>query len=190
MLRCLAMTSALFLALPAAVAFGPAKTARDEPSQMRAKVLFFVATDCLYSDRYFPEMLRLQEEFAARGVSFRWVYPNRYEHLSTVEAHQRQFDALPASISLDADGALTRQAGVHITPEAAVLVRGKDGAWITAYHGRIDDRYVRIGLERPQAEHHDLEIAIQALLEGKPAPPAKGSAVGCSIMSSAAETLR
>jgi hypothetical protein len=189
MLRSLVISSAFFLALPAASALGRSSIVQDEPSSAHAKVLFFVATDCLYSDRYFPEMLRLEKEFASRGVSFTWVYPNHYERLSAVQAHQQQFGAFGASVSLDTDGALTRQAGVHVTPEAAVLLK-KNGAWIAAYHGRIDDRYVRIGLERPRAEHHDLEIAIQAVLEGKQAPPPNGSAVGCAIMSPLVEKLR
>jgi len=151
---------------------------------IHAKVLFFVATDCVYSDRYFPEMLRLQREFTNRGVTFTWVYPNRYERLSAVEAHQHDFAAPVADVKLDSDGSLTRQAAVHITPEAAVLIPGKNGNWITAYHGRIDDRYVRIGLERPQASHRDLEIAIRQVLAGKPAPPPNGAPVGCAIVPS------
>jgi hypothetical protein len=153
------------------------------PAPVHARVLFFVASDCVYSDRYFPEMLRLQQEFAPRGVTFTWVYPNRTESLAAVQAHQREFFAPVADAVLDSHGALTRQASVHITPEAAVLVPGKDHAWITAYHGRIDDRYVRIGLQRPRPTHHDLEIAIDAVLAGHPAPPAAGNPVGCGIMS-------
>ena len=137
---------------------------------MRAKVLFFVATDCVYSDRYFPEMLRLQQEFSKQSVTFTWVYPNRYEQLSAVQAHQQEFAAPVADARLDRDGALTRQAAARITPEAAVLVPGRDGGWVTAYHGRIDDRYVRIGLERPRASHLDLEIALQAVLAGRSRP--------------------
>jgi hypothetical protein len=152
------------------------------PPPVRARVLFFVATDCVYSDRYFPEMLRLQQEFAPRGVTFTWVYPNHTEHLATVQAHQQEFSAPVANAVLDSDGALTRQAAVHITPEAAILIPGYGSNWITAYHGRIDDRYVRIGLERPHASHHDLEIAIEAVLAGRPAPPATGNPVGCGIM--------
>jgi hypothetical protein len=154
------------------------------PSPVHAKVLFFVATDCVYSDRYFPEMLRLQQEFSSRGVTFTWVYPNRYERLPAVQAHQRDFAAPIAEARLDSDGALTRQAAVHVTPEAAVLVPGPHGGWITAYHGRIDDRYLRIGLERPQATHHDLELAIEAVLAGRAAPPPGGAPVGCAIVSS------
>jgi hypothetical protein len=149
---------------------------------VHARVLFFVATDCVYSDRYFPEMLRLQQEFASRGVTFTWVYPNHTERLAAVEAHQQEFSAPAANAVLDSDGALTRQAEVHITPEAAVLLPGPGNTWITAYHGRIDDRYVRIGLERPQASRHDLEIAIEAVLAGRAAPPAAGNPVGCGIM--------
>jgi hypothetical protein len=152
------------------------------PSPVRARVLFFVASDCVYSDRYFPEMRRLQQEFSHRAVTFTWVYPNRNERLPAVEAHQREFAAPIADVVLDNDGKLTRQAAVHVTPEAAVLVPGRDGAWTTAYHGRIDDRYVRIGLERPQATHHDLEMAIQEVLAGRPAPPANGAPVGCAIV--------
>jgi hypothetical protein len=153
------------------------------PATVRARVLFFVATDCVYSDRYFPEMLRLQQEFATRGVTFTWVYPNRNEQLAAVQGHQRQFSAPVADAVLDRDGSLTRQAAVRITPEAAVLVPGPGDTWTTAYHGRIDDRYVRIGLERPQASHHDLELAIAAVLAGRPAVPASGNPVGCGIMS-------
>jgi hypothetical protein len=151
-------------------------------SPIHARVLFFVATDCPYSDRYFPEMLRLQQQFAPRGVTFTWVYPNHTEHLAAVQAHQQEFSAPVANAVLDSDGALTRQAAVHITPEAAILVPGSGHTWITAYHGRIDDRYVRIGLERPKAGHHDLETAIEAVLAGHPAPPATGNPVGCAIM--------
>ena len=152
------------------------------PPPVHARVLFFVATDCVYSDRYFPEMLRLQQEFAQRGVTFTWVYPNHTERLAAVQAHQQEFSAPVASAVLDSDGSLTRQAAVHITPEAAILVPGSGSTWITAWHGRIDDRYVRIGLERPHASRHDLEIAIEAVLAGRPAPPPAGNPVGCGIM--------
>lgn len=152
------------------------------PPPVHTRVLFFVATDCVYSDRYFPEMLRLRQEFAPRGVAFTWVYPNYTERLATVQAHQKEFSAPVESAVLDSDGTLTRQAEVHITPEAAILVPGPKNDWVTTWHGRIDDRYVRIGLERPHALHHDLEMALEAVLAGRPAPAAAGNPVGCGIM--------
>jgi hypothetical protein len=50
------------------------------------------------------------------------------------------------------------------------------------YRGRIDDRYLSLGTERPQAMHHDLEDAIRAVLANKPVPQPGGPAVGCSIV--------
>ena len=41
-----------------------------------AIVLFFTASDCPISNRYEPEMLRLEQEFAPSRVEFWWVYPN------------------------------------------------------------------------------------------------------------------
>ena len=47
------------------------------------------------------------------------------------------------------------------TPEAAILVP-QGGELHEVYRGRIDDRYIALGRERPQAMHHDLEEAIRA----------------------------
>ena len=67
--------------------------------------------------------------------------------------------------------------GVEVTPEAVVLA--KDGEVL--YRGRIDDRWVDLGTRRPRATRHDLEEAIEAILAGRPPPPAPGRAVGCYI---------
>jgi hypothetical protein len=83
---------------------------------------------------------------------------------------------------MDGDGRLALEAGAHITPSAAVLASDRDGKWTVAYRGRIDDRYVRIGLERARVEHHDLENAVAAVLAGKPVTPAAGAPVGCAIV--------
>jgi hypothetical protein len=72
-------------------------------------------------------------------------------------------------------------AQVTTTPEAAVFVP-RNGALREVYRGRIDDRYLSLGTERPQATHHDLEEAIRAVLAGKLVPQPGGPPVGCSIV--------
>ena len=64
-----------------------------------------------------------------------------------------------------------------ITPEAAVYDR--QGRRI--YLGRVDDRYVALGLERPAPTRHDLEEALDATLAGKPVRQPTAPAVGCFI---------
>jgi hypothetical protein len=64
-----------------------------------------------------------------------------------------------------------------VTPEAAVY----DGLGTLVYHGRIDNRYVSLGVERPAATEHDLEEVLAALASGKPSPKRAAPAVGCFI---------
>jgi hypothetical protein len=64
-----------------------------------------------------------------------------------------------------------------VTPEAAVFDRAKR----LVYHGRIDDRFVSLGLERPEPTTHDLADALSAMLAGKRVAPASTQAVGCFL---------
>lgn len=148
----------------------------------RAVVLFFVASDCPISNRTFPEMKRLREEFAQRGVRFWFVYPNKGEHPEQVRNHQAAYDADGEAV-LDVTGRLVEMTGAKVTPEASVLVPAGAAGWHTVYTGRIDDRYVRIGEERPQATAHFVERALNAVLSGGHVETATGMPVGCGIIS-------
>ncbi len=144
-------------------------------------VLFFVASDCPISNRTFPEMQRLREEFASRGVTFWYVYPNQGETAADVAAHQASFD--PRGVALLAPGPeLVRLTHAVATPEVSLLRLDGKANWIAAYTGKIDNRYVRFGQERTQVTAHYAEDAIQAVLAGRtPATPV-GSPVGCAII--------
>ena len=72
--------------------------------------------------------------------------------------------------------ALVKFAGATITPEAAVVVGGR-----VVYRGRIDDRYVDLGRERPAPTQRDLFDVLTAIVAGKPVPHATTQAVGCFI---------
>jgi hypothetical protein len=146
----------------------------------RAVVLFFAASDCPLSNRYIPDMLRLAKQFAPLGVRVWFVYPNPGDTAAVVRAHDSEF-AINAYTALDTEQKLVQLAHVTVTPEAAVFVPAA-GSLREVYRGRIDDRYMALGSERPQAAHHDLEEAIRAVLAGKPVPQAGGPAVGCSIV--------
>jgi hypothetical protein len=182
------VSGALLLAL-ALFASTPAQSAVDlhghpvdplSPAGAHAVVLFFAATDCSVSNRYVPEIQRLQSEFAADGVRFWFVYPNPEDTAATVRTHDAQF-SITSSTALDTSQSLVQRAHVVATPEAAVFV--PDGSSLReVYHGRIDDRYLSFGHERPHALHHDLEVAIRAALAHQPVPPPGGGPVGCAIM--------
>lgn len=155
----------------------------------RAIALFFVASDCPISNRSFPEMKRLREEFASRGVRFWFVYPNAGERAEQVRAHQSAYDAGGEAV-LDVTSALVRLAGARVTPEVALLVPEGDSGWRPVYTGRIDDRYLRIGQERPQATEHFAERALTNVLEGRRVEAATGVPVGCGIVKRGASPAR
>jgi hypothetical protein len=77
----------------------------------------------------------------------------------------------------DPNHRLVALAKASITPEAAVFDRQRR----LVYRGRIDDRYVHLGLERPAPTRHDLQEALAAVVAGKPIAQATTPAVGCYI---------
>ena len=149
-------------------------------SGTRVVVLIFAATDCPISNRYIPEIARLDRELTAQGVAFWWVFPNPGDTLATVKKHARDFSIATPTL-IDFHQELTRMAHAAVTPEAAIFTV-KDGVMNEVYRGRIDDRYIAFGQERPQATHHDLEEAIKAALASRPMPKSSGGPVGCSII--------
>lgn len=171
---------AAFAAQPFATDLNGQPIDRLAPAGAKAVVLFFAASDCPISNRYIPEIERLQRSYASDGIRFLWVYPNPTDTASIVRAHDQQFD-ISANAVLDVNQRLTALAHATITPEAAILVPAASG-WREVYRGRIDDRYIALGQERPHAMKHDLELAIRAVLADQHVPPPGGPTVGCSIV--------
>jgi hypothetical protein len=151
--------------------------ALQAPAGAKAIVFLFTSTDCPISNRYAPEVRRIAERFAPQGVVFRLVYPSPAETASAIRAHIKAFSYENATEALrDSGQALVKFSGATITPEAVVYAGGR-----IVYRGRIDDRYVDLGLERPSATTHDLADALAAVVAGKPVPHPKTQAVGCYI---------
>lgn len=141
-------------------------------------VFLFTRTDCPISNRYAPEVRRLYERFAPRGVSFRLVYVDPSQGPEEIRRHVDEF-GYPMPALRDPGHALVASTGVRVTPEVAVFaLRG--GRAELAYRGRIDDWYVDFGVRR-EPSSHDLEAALESLLAGEPVPHARTQAVGCFI---------
>lgn len=151
--------------------------ALQPPAGTRAIVYIFTATDCPISNRYAPEVRRLAAQFGPRGVLFRLVYPARRDAPDAIRAHMTAYayEGVTQAVR-DPDMALVKFVGATITPEAAVVADGR-----VVYRGRIDDRYVDLGVERPAPTRRDLADAIAATLAGKPIAAATTQAVGCFI---------
>lgn len=143
--------------------------------QARALVFLFVRSDCPVSNRYAPEIQRLHAEFVSQGITFWLVYPDANAGPDAIRAHLHEYHYQLAALR-DPRQALVKATGAQVTPEAAVFVRGRQ-----VYRGRIDDRYVELGKERPAPSTHDLEQVLQTLARGETPKPRTTPAVGCFI---------
>jgi hypothetical protein len=138
-------------------------------------VLVFTTTDCPISNRYAPEIQRLAARFDGR-VTFKLVYPVPADTDAAIAAHIRKF-GYAFEWSRDPRQQLVTQTGVMVTPEVAVF----DSSGTMVYRGRIDDRYIAFGMDRPRPTVRDLERSLEAVIAGRPVPVAQTQAIGCIL---------
>jgi hypothetical protein len=143
--------------------------------ETKATVLLFVTTDCPISNRYAPEVARLFKSFASKGVSFWLIYPSPADSPQAIRDHLVSF-GYPIAALRDPAHALAKLVHATVTPEAVVVAGER-----IIYRGRIDDRYVELGVQRPAPTRRDLEDALTAVLAGKAVQPQTTQAVGCVI---------
>jgi hypothetical protein len=141
-----------------------------------AVVFVFLANDCPIANRAVPELLRLEQAYAPRGVKFWPVHAGADESDASVRGHAKEYGLTTVPLR-DPDLRLARDLGAGVTPTAVVVSpRGE-----VLYRGRIDDRYAALGQSRPEPTRRDLALAIEAVVAGKRPEPAETPAVGCRI---------
>ena len=151
------------------------------PAGVNVIVFLFTSTECPISNRYAPEVRRLAAAFAPQGVVFRLIYADPAEKDAAVRDHMAAFAYAGTTEALrDPEHALVKFTGATITPEVAVYAHGR-----IQYRGRIDDRFVDFGVERPAPAHRDLADALAAVVAGKPVAQPSTQAIGCYIADTA-----
>lgn len=146
------------------------------PAGRIATVLVFTTTDCPVSNRYAPVIQDLAARFAKQGIGFTLVYPVGADSPGAIREHVKKFGyAIP--VVRDTAHELVKHTAARVTPEVAVI--GAGGAVL--YRGRIDDRYVEFGKDRPQPTERTLERALEAIVDGKPVAVRETQAIGCYL---------
>jgi peroxiredoxin len=138
-------------------------------------VLVFLGTDCPLVKLYVPRLIALAAEFESQGVAFIGVNANRQDALTKIAQIARQ-QQITFPILKDRDHALADRLGATRTPEVFVL----DERRVVRYQGRIDDQY-GVGVQRREAQTHELADAIRALLADETIAVARTEAPGCLI---------
>lgn len=148
-----------------------------DSADTKAVVLVFTNVDCPIANYYQPELRRLHQKYAPRGVRFFQVHSDPAVTPQMAREHVRQY-RIPMPVVMDPKQRLARAVQAKVTPEAFVI----DRQGRVVYRGRIDDTYVDYGRKRPRPRHRDLAEALDALLGGKPVPRRQTQAVGCLIV--------
>ena len=144
----------------------------------KAIAFFFINTDCPISNRYAPEIQRIAAEFKTNGVNFWLVYADPDTSVEAIRKHTNEYRySIP--VLRDPRHTLVKRSQVAVTPEAAVFL--STGRLL--YSGRIDNRYLDFGKERPAPTKRDLQEVLRGLLRGDRMPNLRQPAVGCSIFS-------
>jgi hypothetical protein len=140
----------------------------------RLTVYVFTTTDCPIANRYAPEIQRLAAKYQ-QFARFVLVYPVPTDTPELISEHQKKFAYVLDSVR-DTDQKLVKMTGVTVSPEVAVM-RGTQ----VLYRGRIDDRYIELGKERPNPTRRDLESALDLITTGRAAAVKQTRAIGCIL---------
>jgi thiol-disulfide isomerase/thioredoxin len=140
-----------------------------------ATALVFVTPECPISNKYVPEIKRLESQFRQQGVEFILVYSDPSITEEAIEKHLSEY-SLSVRHVRDADQTLAKACGARMTPEVVVFGKGKT----LLYRGRIDDRFRNLG-RQTEPHHHDLRDVLEAVTSGKPAAFRETETVGCYI---------
>ncbi|MEE3233139.1 MAG: hypothetical protein VX294_03155 [Candidatus Latescibacterota bacterium] len=147
------------------------------PSDAIATTFIFVADDCPISNRYSPEIQRLAKLYTSLGINFHLVYVKPDITQKEIEKHTERFFSNISSVLHDPYHDLVHLSEASVTPQAAIF----DNKQNLVYSGRINDRYIDFGKQRPKAQKADLEDALRSLLSNKFPNPKRTTAVGCYI---------
>jgi len=131
-------------------------------------VVAITSTSCPLSKKYLPTLLRLEKEFAARGIAFVYIDP--------IASDQPKATELPASYLHDKTGALAKQLGTRTTTDVFLV----DGKRTVVYRGAVDDQY-GIGYSADEPKRNFLKDAIESLVEGKENKIPATTAPGCEL---------
>ena len=142
----------------------------------KAVLLYFVTVDCPVGNSYVPEMNRLREAYAARGVAFYAVQADPSVAEAEVVRYARDY-RYSFPLLLDPAQTLVRHTNATVTPQVAILSpEGK-----VLYLGPVDNRVEDFGKQRPQATQSYVRQVLDAVLGGKPIDVASHKSIGCAI---------
>ena len=143
-----------------------------------ALLVMFISNHCPYVKHVRRELVRLAEDYAARGVAVVAIGSNDAERYPNdgPEAMRREKEeqGYPFPYLHDSTQEVARAYRAACTPDFFLF----DADHRLVYRGQLDDSRPSNGVP---ATGRDLRAALDAVLEGRPVPPQQVPSIGCSI---------
>ena len=144
----------------------------DQPEQPLS-VLCFLGTECPLAKLYAGRLQKISTDFPK--VRFVGINSNVQDSLDEIEEYIAN-NGITFEFAKDYDNRFADQLKITRTPEVIVF----DADRKIVYRGRIDDQYLP-GVTRSAATRHDLRIAIESVLNGKPVEVSETEPMGCLL---------
>jgi peroxiredoxin len=150
-------------------------TSLHDLKEKQAVVVIFLSFDCPVCTSYVVRLTDLAKTYRDKGVAFLGICPGSDEAAELA----RQVKEFQPGFPVYRDDQLTAADAFRAvtTPEAFVL----DAGFVVRYRGRIDDGYTARLKPKKEVGRHDLVLALDELLVGKPVSEPVTTAVGCPI---------
>ena len=142
----------------------------------KAIVLFVQGNGCPLVRKRVPELKRLRDAYAAKGVLFWMINANAQDTRDEVAREAAEF-TIDLPILLDPTQLTAQSLNITRTGEAIVI---EPNTWRIRYRGAIDDR-LGYGTEKSDARSEYLKDALDALLAGERIPTTVTAAPGCVV---------
>ena len=139
--------------------------------------MIFTCNHCPFARGWERRITELANGYSKKGIGVILINANdpaKYpeDDFAGMQARAKQL-GLQVPYVVDETSGVARALGASVTPEAFLF----DKAGKLAYHGAIDDNHRDAGAVKA----HYLKDALDAVLEGHPAPLAETKGIGCGI---------
>lgn len=142
----------------------------DDLKGKNGAILVFLSVQCPVVKGYDERIVKLAEDYAAKGINVIGINSNATEAADKVKSHAAEKYKFP--VLIDKGNVLADQLGANVTPETYYLNEKN----VLVYHGAIDND--RSG---ENVSVNFLRDALDANLGGKTVAKTSANAFGCSI---------
>jgi peroxiredoxin len=148
----------------------------DVIKKNKASVFIFLFADCPGCQSYSLTLNQLSKKFEASGIGFYGVFPGDYNTIQEMKEYQGRYH-INFPLLTDPQSKLVKTFGAKVVPEAFVI--NNDGKIL--YRGRIDDWMYAVGKKKPSITKHELQDALNAVVNHQPVKVTETKAIGCII---------